>query len=607
MLSILSQYLFYSFFIILILFFSGIGLTLFFIPQNLKKYTLLISPITGFCYATLTGWYCYNLKFSGTDVYALFILIPPVFFLAAAFLKQRKHPDKSENILNKNIILPLIISGIIFLALSMPLFKHTNGLNSISIGNNDIVDHTAKSRFLKEFSPDEATGFLGQTNFIQKDIESNRFGSPFAIAFLSSLSSLQAYQLGNITTLIFYLLSIIIFYILAKESFQYNRFSASAVSFIYGLSPVMLYLIYNGFQAQVIAMPLLLCFFLLHFQLINNCSQLRHCYPYIPLIVLIHWGISITYAHMLPINYAVVFFYICIISINKKSFNILKYWLIFSGVVFLINGILSPHRTKAFIGNILMHAQIPAGWPMPYFTPGYMLGLTLNPHPSSIIQVILSVTLTAMIIYGLFKNYKDNRKVFILSASCLFFILSGYNYIYFFGKVKYLSNEYKSFKLLSTLLPLVLLSLLILFRDVSFSSQIRAKRVVSFLLLILILIISSNFCMLIQYTSNHHLFVSRAMTDLKSLETIPSIQSVNILRNKWWDILWQNTFLMKKKQYFEISTYDGRLASKLEGQWDLIDLSIIPVNNLQENYSKKFIPINSRYILIKPKKRFNVK
>jgi len=94
--------------------------------------------------------------------------------------------------------------------------------------------------------------------------------------------------------------------------------------------------------------------------------------------------------------------------------------------------------------------------------------------------------------------------------------------------------------------------------------------------------------------------VTRDMADLARLADDPRIASVNILGDDWWQILWEARFLMTKRLYFETSTYAGRPASELRGEWDLVrrdtrgDASMLLVG---EDVPHDVIPVNSSYFL----------
>ena len=101
----------------------------------------------------------------------------------------------------------------------------------------------------------------------------------------------------------------------------------------------------------------------------------------------------------------------------------------------------------------------------------------------------------------------------------------------------------------------------------------------------------------INHMFKYHDSVSRDLADLKRIETMPAVRSVNIQGNNYWDILWQNAFLLRKKQYFETSTYHGRFASNLDGEWDLLNISNL--TGSVKKYKEEIIPVNSTYILKK--------
>ena len=128
---------------------------------------------------------------------------------------------------------------------------------------------------------------------------------------------------------IFFLFSVFLVYPLARDFFCYNYYTAVGITALYGLSPMMYYTIYNGFQGQVIAIGLALSIFLLHLHAINNCKTFSDYYLYIPLAVLFNWGISLTYPHMLPFIYAPLVAYLIVLSFYVRSYHVLLIWMLF--------------------------------------------------------------------------------------------------------------------------------------------------------------------------------------------------------------------------------------------------------------------------------------
>lgn len=568
-----------------------------------------MSPLAGYCYLTLLGWYCYSLDLGGTDVYALILLFPPLIFLYLAHKKHRKQPTISGRLFDRELIAPLIIGVMSFLVLSVPLLTEINGLTSISPGNNDIADSASTSTYLKEFASSDNIGFLGQSTIFKYLADQLIFGGSLSTAFASSLFSLETYQLQSMSIHIFFLFSVLLVYPLAREFFCYNYYTASGITALYGLSPIMYYTVYSGFQGQLIATGLALCIFLLHLHAINYCNKVSDYCGYIPFAVLFNWGISLTYPHMLPFIYAPLVVYLIVLCFHARSYHIFFNWTLFVIAVLGLTFILSPYRARVSILDLVMLAKIEAGWYMPWFSPDTIFGLTfskvyLNAH-KWFIRFLLSVPLLIIIVCGFIKAYKRDLRILLLSGSFLFVLLAGYIMLCYMGRADVGWGGYKSYKLLSFFLPLILLSSLILFSNEELPSN---HRVYYLLPISLTLLIACNFFSsgaVSMRVSMVHRAVSPDMAELKKIGGNPLVESVNILGTDWWDILWEANFLMRKKLYFETSTYAGRTASSLDGKWNLIHL----IGGSPEDDDKSFalseeiIPVNASYILVRSDSR----
>jgi hypothetical protein len=101
--------------------------------------------------------------------------------------------------------------------------------------------------------------------------------------------------------------------------------------------------------------------------------------------------------------------------------------------------------------------------------------------------------------------------------------------------------------------------------------------------------------MSIQRMFETHLVVTPEMAALSRIENDPKVGSINILDGSWWHMLWETNFLMRKKLYFQSSTYAGRMASELNGEWDLARTR--DVGPAAE--SEDIVPLNTSYYLRK--------
>ena len=298
-----------------------------------------------------------------------------------------------------------------------------------------------------------------------------------------------------------------------------------------------------------------------------------------------------TYAHMLPIIYAPLIVYVVLLALSRKEARVMTDWALFQTAALFVTVVLSVFRAKVLFANLQSHALMEAGWDMPYFFPDYLFGLDyiavtpqltilgytpfyhpivaagkfLSNNAKALIHIMLSVPFVLAIGYGLWKKYKEDRGLFLLSATCLLVVLGGYNYIYFTASV---SGQYKSFKLISFFLPLLIPSALIYFNDIRPGTKNALTGLLG--LLIAINVVSS---VLFLRHSFEGRYVDSELAEVQKVESMPHVESVNILGYNWWEVMWENVFLMKKKQYFQTNAYSGRSTDgRIDGQWDLFNV-----------------------------------
>jgi hypothetical protein len=595
-------YLYYSLVTICLYFYLGIGLTTLFCPNELRKYTLVLSPIVGYCYLTLIGWYFYKLDTGGTDVYAKFILVIPTLTLVFLLTKYKKIVliEWQSLLFDREFILTILISVLGFIIVSLPLIVSNDALTSITLVNNDPANYALVSRYLKEFSRFEEIGLFAEPAIrIKWLIEDTVFGALISTSFIASLFSLDVYQVQSLNINVFFIFGIPTFYVIARNLFQYNYLGASAVTLLYALNPVIYYTIYQGFLSQIIATTVSLGIFLLNIQAASSCKKFSNWYKYLPLCVLFNWGISITYPHMLPLLYAPIITYIGWQSFYTKSWKLFSRYSLFVFLSLLITSILSVDRLISLVNYVFFTGNAEAGWYMPFILPAQIFsGFIRN---SQIIDILFSIPISVFLIFGFAQAYKSNKRLLILAISSVAIIMLGYIIL----GIKNLEASgqlggYKSYKLLSFFLPQVMLSCLIFFQRIHITRKIKIQAIA--LALIIIFESCHTFGITAQVMKDKGT-VTPEMVKLKTLEAEPSIKSINILgQQDMWQIMWTAYFLARKKLYFQTQTYYP--ASKLEGDWNLwiVDPKN-PVAVEQTNSILKFVgfdsgsltSINSRY------------
>jgi hypothetical protein len=78
--------------------------------------------------------------------------------------------------------------------------------------------------------------------------------------------------------------------------------------------------------------------------------------------------------------------------------------------------------------------------------------------------------------------------------------------------------------------------------------------------------------------------VERSLIEIRRLERMPRVTSLNLRIEDFWSRLWANAFLLRKPQYFSVHTYEGRLNTSLKGEWDLSDSLLRSVPAREADY-----------------------
>jgi len=599
------QYLYYSILFACLFVYLGLGLCLIACPKELRKYAIFLCPMVGYSYLTLVGWYCYWLELGGTDAYAWIVAVPPAALLGLALLNRHRGPVWKEMLLQRELLAPLVVACTGFLIVSMPFLKNADGLTSMSAGNNDIAHSAGVSRYLKEFTRSDRVGFLGQSSVYKAATDrGGKFGSRLSVAFAGSLFSLEPYQLQSLSLQVFFFFSILLFYAIARESFRYDRRGALGITALYGLSPLMYLTIYHGYQGQIIGTALALCILLLNIQAINTCQTWLDYMKYVPFAVLFTWGVSTTYSHMVLVIYAPIAMYLLVLGFQRGARPAGIRWTLFAAFTLIIMCVVSPSKSRLVVSNLYSTALVHAGWFIPWMSPDTVFGLRIMENlyllsPTGLMRYLLSIPPVLVLLFGLRKAHSDDRNVFILAGSSILFIVIGYAVLAFLGRVDGAWGGYKSYKLLSFFLPLGLLASLTLFRNMERPSTGLTRSVVPVALGVLIGCNVFSAYKVSAQMSRTHRSVSRDLADLKKVENLPAVESINIIGPDWWDTLWQAQFLMRKNLYFEISTYYP--ATALAGQWDLRRVSATggDILRLVDFEDTGRIAVNPTYVLVK--------
>ncbi len=583
----------------------GLGLTWLLLPPFLRRYSLFLAPIIGYSYLTLIGWYLYRLDLKGTDSYAWIILAVSIFLLIlAGIIFNKRRPVKTENPFSSEILVPFVVALVCFIIAMIPQVAGLNRPTTITTGNNDIASVAVPARFLKEFARTDCTGFLGFKTYATVGMaDQTIFGGSLAGAFTSSVLHVQPFEIQSMLLQVFFLFGILAFYVLVREAFGYDRKGAAFITLLYGLNHVMLYVIFHGFMGQTITTGVTTAIVILHVVAVRNCRTIMQTIRFLPLAILFNWTVSVTYPHMVFFVFAPIGIFVFLMAVIQRSPSILFRWAHLTLWSLILAGILWIERAKAALNSLQVMGNAEAGWFVNWIYPDTLLGLTGGEFwlrsPSIVLRYIGTICVIGLALWGLIQTFKTDRTTFWLSLASLATISAGYTILAYKGHLEGHLGGYKSFKLLSFFFPIIFASLLLMFRRMNYHFP---RNYIPITLIVLLLV--GNVCsayIIDDRAIQLRRIVDDDIIDLGKIENDPRIDSINLPYQDPWIVIWPVYFLLKKKLYVELPTYDGYWTGILAGQWRLeldekADSDIVLITGVG---SEEVLRVNNRYILRK--------
>lgn len=554
-------------------FYFGLGLSLLIVPAAWRRYTLLLAPTIGFCLMTMVGWRCYVRDIRGTDIYAPVCLVVATVALAVAVGREWRRGATREPWWSGDFVAPLVVGVFGFLLTSVPLLLSSNDLTSYSFGNSDIADSAAISSYLKHYDRYSQTGFLGQTPILQDLANRAIFGGSLATAVPASLLRLETYQLQTMSVHLFFLFSVLVMYVVARELFRYEHTGATILCALYAVSPLMFWTVCQGYQGQVVTMGVALLLMLVHAQAVR-ADRLRAIWRYLPLAVTLNWGFNLSYPHMVLFAQAPVLGYACLTCLRTRSPGPMVRYFCLSLVVAAVVYRMSPYRAECLVNYLVYMGGVKAGWFIPWLTPDRYLGLLPYGNLARVLptglQVAISLPLLGVCVWGLAQTFRDDRDAFCFATSLLLVVGSGYFLLAIQESEGGRLGGYKSYKFISFFLPAMLLASWTLFRRIpNWRAAVRSPAWLGLIVVLFGANLGSDSILAAREIPNA-LIVDQNLAEVGKLSQDERVDSLNLLERRYWDVLWLNNFLIDKRLDFLATSYSGREASPLRGNWDLI-------------------------------------
>lgn len=558
--------------------FWGVGLALLVVPNPWRRYWPIFVPLCGLTLQSTVVWLGTYTHLPGTQAYAPASEAIPAILLAWGCWRRS---DRLVSDLARFRALGLLMA-VVLVATVWPFARASNELTTSSMGSCDAADYAAGARVLREFSRTDRSGFMGLTevvklesveNFFEHWIRLNHFAPSALIAHHAAVFPWRSYEIVSVFTAGLLVLSLPIVFWLARSGLHYRPQPAFFVTVLFGLSPLMLYAVYHVAIGQLLAAPAIALLTWVGL-VAARARPTRAAALGLAGLGLVGYALVLASYHFIIV--------VCLVpavavvaarAVWRREVRPLARWSLVMGAPLVLAAALYWDRMLGLRERFLLFRRIDFGWHIPVLTPEGWLGIvasqSLNPHVTWL-RILLSLTLAGLLAWTLWRNPGGRRSWRLPTLGLTLPILIGYGYLEWRGAVNRTNASYDAYKLFAVFYPGLLAGFAMWLRPLSGPGGLRLKLP---LYAFGAIVVAGNLfadASMWERMCAPRLTVTPSLYQLRQLEEMPGIDSVNVLTGDVWSRLWANAMLLRKAQYFSYDTFEGRRPTALMGRYDLV-------------------------------------
>jgi hypothetical protein len=555
--------------------FWGAGLAMVAMPVRWRKFWPVLMVPAGFALQSLMVWLGAYADLKGTNSYAWASEAVPVLLLVGAIWRRGLRAIFSD--LSRWCGLGGLMA-LVLVALIWPLAHAAKGLTTTSLGSCDAADYAAGARVLMDFAHGERGGFLGLTevvrvattdNFFDFWLRLNHFTPSALIALNGTIFNCAPYELTGLMTMVLLAGSLPVVFWMARAVLGYRGSWSLVITVLYGISPITWYAVAHVAMGQLLAAQAIALLTWAGVAQWRGRFEARRVWSFAWVLALGYALILGSYNFILLVSLAPALAYAGGLALWRGQWRRLVAWILIMVVPLVLAGVIFWERVAGLAERLVLFQQFDFGWKIPLLTPAGWLGMVATPELSAwplLPGIGLALVTTAMWCAALVRGAKLKRRSAYVALCLLVPPLIGYAYLHARGIYLGTNASYDAYKILAVFYPGILAAMMYWI-----TLEVRGwwgGLVAAFAVLTvgLNLLVANRFE---RQLENPPLMVGRELLELKKIEPRSDVTSLNLLVPDMWSRLWANSLLLKKPQYFETHTYEGRLNTPLRGAWDL--------------------------------------
>ncbi len=556
----------------------GVGLAMVAMPWSWRRFWPVLVVPAGLALQSAVVWVGAHTTLAGTNAYAWASEAVPAGLLAVAL---RRMVWRAAWVDVQRMGLVWMASAGVLVLLVVPLAWASKGLTTMSLASCDAGDYAAGARVLQEFASTERGGFLGLTevvrvqtvdNFFDYWTRLNHFTPSALIAFNGSVLGCAPHELTSLLTMVLLAGSLPVVFWMARALIGFSAGPSVAMATLYGLSPLTWYAVGHVAPGQLLAAMAVALITWAGVALWRGRVSWARGAQFAGVLAVGYWLLLGSY------NFFVV---LCLVSavtyagglalwrgewarLGRWSALMLAPLAACAGVFF--------GRVAGLVERFHLLQAYDFGWKIPALTPEGWLGLVSGPELEAWhwggVRWVLAAVVAGLLTWAAVRAWQRRRRKGWTALVVTLPVLAGYGFLQWRGAQAGTNASYDAFKLFAVFYP-VTLPAFCWWVSLRWSGLIREWFLVTVVAGVVVLGNVIGTGMVAWRLAQAPLIVDGSLRELRKIEAMPDVASVNVLLPDMWSRLWANALLLKKPQYFLTDTYEGRWHTALKGEWDL--------------------------------------
>lgn len=567
-----------GFAVLLHVFFWGLGPAILAMPSAWRRFWPVLIMPAGFVLQSAVVWLGAYLGLHGTNSYAWMSEAVPVALIVCGLWRRGVRAVVVD--LNRFGLVWLLMGGCLALLIT-PLAIASKSLTTTSLGSCDAADYAAGGRVFMEFARGDRAGFLGQAevvgigstdNFFDFWLRLNHFSPSALIALNGTILGCAPHEITGLLTMVFLVGTLPMVFWIARAVVGYSGGASLGVALIFGLSPITWYAVAHVAMSQILGAQAIAVITWPAIALWRGRLTSSRALQFSAVLALGYGLLLGSYNFMLIICLVPAVAFAGGSTLWHGTWRRLAQWAIAVLAPLALAAACFWDRVAVLPERFLWFRTYDFGWRIPAFSPEGWLGMISGPALEAWtwlglrwgLSLLVGVAFGWALVRSTRRRHPGAWLVIALTAP----VLLGYAFLEMRGARLGTNASYDAYKIFMVFYPLLLPAFC------WWLTLRRSRRLTEWFGVVALacVILAFNLvatAMFMWRMAQPPLIVDGELRQLRKIEAMADVKSVNLLIPDMWARLWANAFLLRKLQYFPTHTYEGRRNTPLRGEWDL--------------------------------------